>query len=66
MARNRQDVRSILPKEPPQTGSVAAFDEVMQIIKENPPPHMLSITIMRARFLAYLDPMLKGSEKMND
>ena len=66
LAKNAQDLTHVLPKETPQPGIAPAFDTLKRIIEENSPPHMLSVTIMRGKFLAYLEPMLTGSEKASD
>jgi hypothetical protein len=60
------EIRLIVPKEGGTVFSNPKVVELKRIIDENPPPHSLSITVMRGRFLAYLEPVLAGSEKEAD
>jgi hypothetical protein len=66
LAKNAQEIKLILPKDSRQIAADSVFAELIQIIKEYPPPHMLSVTVMRGKFLAYLEPKLTGSEKESD
>ena len=66
LAKNAQEIKHILPKGSHQIATDPIFAKLKQIIEENPPPHMLSVTLMRGKFLAYLEPMLTGSEKESD
>ena len=42
------------------------FQVMQKIIKTNPPPHNLSVTIMRKKALIYLMPIVTGAEKESD
>jgi hypothetical protein len=66
LAKNAQEIRHILPKDSHKMESDPIFAKLEQIIKENSPPHMLSVTVMRGNFIAYLEPMMTGSEKESD
>ena len=66
LTKNAQEIKHILPTDSNKMESDPIFDKIEQIIKENPPPHMLSVTVMRGNFLAYLEPMMTGSEKESD
>ena len=66
LVNDAQEIKHIFPKDLHQMASDPLFAKLKQIIRENPPPHMLSVTIMRGKFLAYLEPMLTGSEKESD
>ena len=66
LAKNAQEIKHILPKDSDQIASDPIFAKLKQLIKENPPPHMLSVTVMRGNFIAYLEPMMTGSEKESD
>lgn len=66
LAKNAQEMRSILPKDSHQPGTGPVFGKLKGILEGNPPPHMLSVTIMRGQFLAYLEPMVMGSERKDD
>ena len=66
LAKNAQEIKHILPTDSNKMESDPIFAKIEQIIKENPPPHMLSVTVMRGNFIAYLEPMMTGSEKESD
>ena len=66
LAKNAREVRHILPEDLHQPGAGPVFGKLKGILEGNPPPHMLSVTIMRGRFLAYLEPMVTGAEKEKD
>ena len=66
LAKNAQEIKYILPQGSHQIAADPIFTKLKQAIKKNPPPHELSVTIMRGKFLAYLEPMLTGSEKERD
>ena len=66
LAKNAQEIKHILPKDSDQKASDPIFVKLKQLIKENPPPHTLSVTVMRGKFLAYLEPILTGAEKKSD
>jgi hypothetical protein len=66
LTKNAQEVTHIFPKDSNQITSDPVFTKLKKLIEENPPPHMHSLTIMRGKFLAYLEPMLTGSEKKSD
>ena len=66
LAKNAQEIKHILPKDSHKMEPDSIFVKLEQIIKENPPPHMLSVTVMRGNFIAYLEPMMTGSEKESD
>ena len=66
LTKNAQEIKHILPTDSNKMESDPIFAKIEQIIKENPPPHMLSVTVMRGNFLAYLEPMMTGSEKESD
>ena len=66
LAKNAQEIKHVLPKDSNHIATDPVFTNIKQIINDNQPPHMLSVTLMRGKFLAYLEPMLTGSEKKND
>jgi len=66
LAKNAQEIKPIIPNNAHQIAADPNFVKLKQIINENPPSHTLSVTIMRGRFLAYLEPMVTGSEKERD
>lgn len=64
LAKNAQEIRYILPRETSPTDP--EFEKMKDVILEFPPPHMLSVTVMGGKFLAYFEPTLTGSEKASD
>ena len=66
LVKNAQEFKHIIPKDVHQISIDPIFIKLKQSINENPPPHTLSVTLMRGQFLAYLEPMLTGSEKESD
>ncbi len=66
LAKNAQEIKYILPDDSHQLATDPVFTELKQVIRSNPPPHTLSVTAMRGKFLAYLEPLLTGSEKMGE
>ena len=66
LAKNAQEIKYILPEDSHQIAANPIFTKLKHAIEKNPPVHMLSVTVMRGKFLAYLEPMLTGSEKERD
>jgi hypothetical protein len=66
LVKNAQEIKPIIPNNAHQFAADPIFVKLKQIIRENPPSHTLSVTLMRGKFLAYLEPMVTGSEKESD
>ena len=66
LAKSPQAVTPIFPKDTGQIATDTVFNQLKQLIKDYPPPHLLSVTVMRGHVLLYLEPTLTGSEKETD
>ena len=66
LVKNAKEIKPIIPNNAHQFAADPIFVKLKQIIRENPPPHSLSVTLMRGKFLAYLEPMVTGSETERD
>lgn len=66
LVKNLKEIKPIIPNNAHQFAADPIFVKLKQIIRENPPSHTLSVTLMRGKFLAYLEPMVTGSEKERD
>lgn len=66
LVKNAQEIKPIIPNDAHQIAADPIFVKLKQLIHENPPSHTLSATLMRGKFLAYLEPMVTGSEKESD
>ena len=66
LAERAQEITPIFPKESDRIAADPVFRKLRQLIKEHPPPHLLSVTVMRSKVLLYLEPTLTGSEKESD
>ena len=66
LAKNSQEITPILPKDSSKIAADPVFSNIKQLIKDHPPPHVLSVTVMRKKVLLYLEPTLTGSEKDRD
>lgn len=66
LVKNAQEIKRIISKDAHQIPTDPIFAKLRQLINDNPPPHTLCVTLMRGKFLAYLEPMLTGSEKESD
>ena len=63
LARGSKEFRPIVPNTVAQTADIPEFQCLQQLISSFPPPHTLSLTLMRGRLLAYLERLVTGSEK---
>jgi hypothetical protein len=66
LVKKALEIKHIIPKDEHHVATDPIFVMVKQIISNNPPPHTLSVTLMRGKFFAYLEPLLTGSEKESD
>jgi hypothetical protein len=66
LVKNAQEIKPIIPNNTHKFAADPIFVKLKQIIREIPPSHTLSVTLMRGKFLAYLEPMVTGSEKESD
>jgi len=66
LVKNAQEIKLIIPKDSHRIAADPTFVKLKQIINDNPPSHTISVTLMRGQFLAYLEPMVTGSEKERD
>lgn len=63
LARGQNQFRPIVPDSVDKISTEPAFKVIAQVISIFPPPHSLSVTLVKGRFLAYLEPAVVGSEK---